>query len=176
MISIYVITNTVNNKRYVGQTIQSIEERFASHKRRGYHRCPKLHNALNKYGRENFRVSHVSDAYTQKEADVLEVHFIAKFDTINNGYNLATGGSHGKLHETTKKKLSVALRGNTNGTGVCHSPEGLARMVAAKVGKKRPDMIGNQFSKGLKDSQEVRMRKSEAQKARWAKIKGRVAA
>ena len=53
---IYRITNTINNKCYIGQT-KDYEQRFAEHKRllrRNKHQNPHLQSAWNKYGEKNF--------------------------------------------------------------------------------------------------------------------------
>ena len=56
---IYCITNTVNGKQYIGQTIRTIEQRFKDHINKS--KCNKdnqyLYTAMNKYGIENFYVS-----------------------------------------------------------------------------------------------------------------------
>ena len=51
---IYKITNLVNSKIYIGQTIRSLKERFRQHiYKQG---CTYLHNAILKYGKENFKI------------------------------------------------------------------------------------------------------------------------
>ena len=56
MIGIYSITNKLNNKRYIGQSID-IETRIKRHfreLRRGVHHCHHLQRAFDKYGEDNF--------------------------------------------------------------------------------------------------------------------------
>lgn len=52
--SIYLIINKLNNKKYVGQTIQGVEKRFSQHSSKSD--CPKLYNAIKKYGKDAFKV------------------------------------------------------------------------------------------------------------------------
>lgn len=55
--SIYKITNTINNKVYIGQTIKPVEKRFQQHKNnytKPYFSQLVLYKAFNKYGIENF--------------------------------------------------------------------------------------------------------------------------
>ena len=50
---IYKITNTINNKVYIGKTLSSIEKRFAEHKEdshRPQEQIRPLYRAMNKYG------------------------------------------------------------------------------------------------------------------------------
>ncbi len=129
--SIYVIRNCFNNKVYVGQTWETISERFRKHNV-GKSCCRKLRNAFNKYGYENFHVELIALGYNQEDADSLEEFFITNFNSIENGYNIKSGGSRGrqseetkiligkansiallghKISEETKKKLSLALKG-----------------------------------------------------------------
>lgn len=56
---IYKITNTVNGKSYIGQTLQTIQQRWYAHKyaaKKKKQGCNKLINAINKYGEESFCV------------------------------------------------------------------------------------------------------------------------
>ena len=54
--SIYKITNNINEKAYIGQTWKSLNTRISQHKSPNNKGCRKLYNALNKYGRDNFKI------------------------------------------------------------------------------------------------------------------------
>jgi group I intron endonuclease len=96
---IYKITNKINNKVYIGKTINSIETRWKEHcndfqKKR----CEKrpLYEAMKKYGVENFRIEEVESC----DIEVLnerETFWIEFFGSFKNGYN-ATRGGDGKVY------------------------------------------------------------------------------
>ena len=58
---IYCITNKVNSKQYIGQTIRTIEDRYKQHLRKIKHNYDNLYLyvAMEKYGKENFWVHQV---------------------------------------------------------------------------------------------------------------------
>ena len=66
---VYKITNIVNNKVYIGQTIQSLSTRFSRHKQTKEMRCPHLANAIDKYGVNNFTIEQIDIANTKEELD-----------------------------------------------------------------------------------------------------------
>lgn len=100
---IYIHTNKINGKKYVGQTIQRPNDRW--HGGSNYSGSPKFYNAIKKYGWDNFD-HEVIPAYVE-ELDFLECEFIKKFNTINNGYNLNSGGNKNKtVSKETRKRLS----------------------------------------------------------------------
>lgn len=117
--SIYCIENKVNGKKYVGQTIKSIEHRFECHvysSRRA--NASLLSKAIRKHGVENFVVSLVCQVETQEEADAKEIELIALLQTRDRskGYNIAIGGVSNVLtglhmSEETRKKISAAHKG-----------------------------------------------------------------
>jgi len=109
---IYKITNSINNKLYIGQTWQILSARFYQHTHNKD--CPKLYNAMKKYGVSNFIMEPIFSIKTQKDADAFEDFFIKKYDTIKNGYNIKDGGSYGRHSEATKKKLSELNMGINN--------------------------------------------------------------
>lgn len=123
---VYKITNSINDKVYVGQTWQPIKLRFKRHKSTTL--CVKLLAAFNKHGRGNFQVEVLTVAHTQSVVDYWEDYFIKKYDSIQNGYNIREAGAHGKLSNETKKKLSDAL------TGVPKSKEHIANVATALKG------------------------------------------
>ena len=155
MNTIYKITNLVNGKVYVGQTWQTLQARFTQHI--SQKACVKLGRAIDKYGRENFTIEKLADAFTQLEADVLEIHFIAKLDAITSGYNLKGGGSRGRHDVEARQKISNYMKGkqhakgNTNRRGVVLPTEQRARISVALKGNtngsgKRSDEFKRQMS------------------------------
>jgi group I intron endonuclease len=107
---IYLITNLINNKKYVGITIRSLKDRWQEHLR--YSRNI-LQKAIKKYGKENFKIELVEELHNVTEKDLLlkETFYINKFDTfVNNrrGYN-AVKNSEGRLifSKVTKQKMSI---------------------------------------------------------------------
>ena len=105
---VYVHTNKINGKKYVGQTCRKPEERWK--RGFGYIKSGHFYNAIKKYGWDNFEHNIVKNNLTKEEADELEEYYINKFDTLNDnkGYNLRHGGSRGRHSEKTLKKLSEA--------------------------------------------------------------------
>lgn len=94
---IYKLTNKVNGKIYVGQTVRTAEERFKQHK---YCKTSLIGKAIHKYGAENFSIEVLAECKTREELDEMEIFFIAYFDCIvPKGYNLTKGGRY-KLVET----------------------------------------------------------------------------
>ena len=66
-----------SKKVYVGQT-NNIKRRFREHKRAGGG-CRAIHNAIGKYGWENFRVT-IEAECAQEHLNELEIAMIAKFN------------------------------------------------------------------------------------------------
>lgn len=96
MIGIYKITNLVNNKSYIGQSI-NIDKRIKEHFWKAT--CEKdisfnsiLHQAIRKYGKENFRYEVLKECSVD-EIDRLEQEYIKQYNTVSpNGYNILEGG------------------------------------------------------------------------------------
>lgn len=113
---IYLITNIVNNKKYVGQS-WDIYKRWVGHKaplRGNYHSNSHLQRAWNKYGEHNFTFEILKECSTQKELDKEEIYYISKFNSANSefGYNEELGGNGtGRRPESVKKRISVSKRG-----------------------------------------------------------------
>lgn len=110
---IYKIRNKVNNKIYIGQTINDFDVRYSGgniiNTQNTY-----LKNSIKKYGLDNFEIDTEFDvAYSKEELDTLEDMYIKIYNTTDRdyGYNRRFGGANGKLTEETKSKLSVARKG-----------------------------------------------------------------
>lgn len=91
---IYVITNNVNGKQYVGKTTTSLQRRFRQHcsdsKRESENSRP-LYRAMNKYGIEHFSIKELEQC-SSEESSVKEIYWIEKLGTYHNGYNATFGG------------------------------------------------------------------------------------
>lgn len=136
---IYKVTNNINNKIYIGQTKFSLEERKKRHWNDANtlnRKTVKFHNALLKYGLNNFIWEVIKECDNQEELDYYEKFYIALFNSTDPeiGYNLKLGGKFGgifteeakrNLGESTKKKwenpemASKMLEGLRKGTETC---------------------------------------------------------
>lgn len=105
---IYKVTNRINGKIYIGQTIQSIKDRW-------YRHCGKsgiseaemrmhLKRAILKYGKENFDVE-ILEECLQEDLNEREKYYIRYFNSYNDGYNSTEGGQLGfKTYSTDEEK------------------------------------------------------------------------
>lgn len=107
---IYKITNKINGKIYIGQTIRTLKERWKNHKEQAKSgkRCRAIHHAIRKYGIENFTVEQIDLAVSQEELNEKERYWIEFYDSTNRdkGYNLTDGGNYFKMVESVKIKIS----------------------------------------------------------------------
>ena len=82
-IGIYMITNTIDNKRYIGKSID-LKRRLRKHKyylANETHHNIHLQRAYNKYGLEYFKFD-ILEYCTEKELDYLEMFYIEKYDSF----------------------------------------------------------------------------------------------
>lgn len=110
---IYLISNKINNKIYIGQTI-NFNKRMREYKNNFSKEQPKIHRAIDKYGWDNFDKLILDIAYSKEELDILECFYIEKFQSIAFGYNLMSGGSTSKHSEISIQKMRDAHKGEKN--------------------------------------------------------------
>ncbi len=93
---IYKITNKINGKCYIGQTIHDIEKRWNKHRKciGTENGCPGLRRAFEKYGLKNFKFEIVIICF-DTDLSKFEKEYIKKYDSYKNGYNLTHGGEQG---------------------------------------------------------------------------------
>ncbi|OHY30919.1 hypothetical protein BI362_00845 [Streptococcus parauberis] len=85
---VYCVNNIINDKKYIGITTRTIDERFNEH-------CKAnsiIGKAISKYGKNNFRIYQLDSADSKQSLFELEKYFINKYDTYKNGYNATIGG------------------------------------------------------------------------------------
>lgn len=94
---IYIITNIINGKQYVGKTIRRVQTRYWEHTHRDINKKDLLHQALCKYGIENFTIEILEkNIFTLEELNLKECIWIKQKNTLApNGYNLTEGGDGG---------------------------------------------------------------------------------
>lgn len=144
---VYMATNRVNGKRYVGVTRQTLATRVSQHKYcslrgQGF----RLHAAIRKYGFDAFEFSILKRCFSIDEMFEEEIRFVSE---LKPEYNVTTGGDGVRgiyISEATRKLLSIAASGKP-GTflGKRHRPESIEKMRQASLGaaghwlgKKRP--------------------------------------
>jgi group I intron endonuclease len=124
---LYQITNLINNKIYVGKHVTKNQDD-------GYMGSGKLiQQAIEKYGRENFRKDILLECLTLDELNAAEQQivtpeFVAREDT----YNLALGGGGGWYHVNIDNRPDNKFRGKT------HTDETKAKLSAKLAGRKYP--------------------------------------
>ena len=135
---IYLTTNTINGKIYVGQhSTDNLEDGYI-----GSGTLLKL--ALQKYGKNNFSKEILAYADTQNKLDYLEKFYIRKYKSreLENGYNLTDGGAGfcGLVFtDEHRRKIAEKLKGNTHTLGYICSDETKQKISKANKGKKRTE-------------------------------------
>lgn len=99
---VYLITNTINNKKYIGITTRNISDRFKEHcKANSY-----IGRAIRKYGENNFSIEVLDIAHSKEELFDLEVKYISNYNSYRDGYNQTIGGDGASLVEDLELKLT----------------------------------------------------------------------
>jgi group I intron endonuclease len=161
---IYTITNKLNNKIYIGQTIQkNPRSRWRNHVYEAKHnketQCV-VDKAIAKYGTENFEFLVIEAHSTSEELNQAEIYWIEHLRNAlgkENVYNLLDGGQNGKHSEETRKKMSE------------NSPK-------YWLGKNLPDDMKEKIAHGNKGkviSEEAKQKSSATQKGRPSPHKGK---
>ena len=150
---IYKSTNTINNKCYIGQTIQRFNKRKRGHKYNSGKQAFAM--AIRKHGWDNFTWEVLCECSSKEELDEMEFHYIKQYDSYRKGgYNMTMGGEGGmsgfnhteetkekcriastgvKVSKETRRKLSILHKGRK------HTDESKKRMGLSQKGRKHTD-------------------------------------
>lgn len=114
--SIYCFTNLINNKKYIGSTIQDPKERYRKHLYNATHEDSPiynypLYNSIRKRGIENYKFEIIFEKdCTEKEIREIEHDYIIKYNTLfPNGYN-QTDNTQNSITPEITLKVKEALR------------------------------------------------------------------
>ena len=118
---IYLITNPINGKVYVGKTVH-YKRRMKEHKNSGKNPKYCFPYAIRKYGWENFTKEILIDEVPEEDLNNLEINYIAFYDSCNRekGYNRTKGGEGLSGYKYTKEQCIAHGKRRTKN----HSVEG----------------------------------------------------
>ena len=149
---VYLTTNLINNKKYIGKRAKSeFDDSYLGSGK-------LLKRALSKYGKINFKCEVLKWCSSLTELNESEKYFIKKFNAQerNDFYNISSGGDWGditrgmsnKEYEEWKRKISPIGRKHSNETkkkisrahmGKKYSPETLEKFKMANAGENNPN-------------------------------------
>lgn len=92
---VYLLTFPTH-KHYIGVSKNPLS-RFADHRDPKQANCTGVARAVRKYGRDSFSMTLLASYDTYEEAFAKERSMIARFNSIEEGYNLSAGGGEGTL-------------------------------------------------------------------------------
>lgn len=151
--TIYLITNLINGKQYVGQTIRDVNIRYKEHLEEALYTNRNLHlyNSIRKYGISNFKLDIIeTNIFDEKTLNEKEIYYIQLYNTYENGYNNTKGGGgvKGYHHNNeTKNKISKAVKENMY---KINTPERTAKIIKAQKGRKFTDLHKKHISESCK--------------------------
>jgi group I intron endonuclease len=141
---VYLITNQINNKKYVGITTKTLKLRWWQHCYVSEKKTARaIGKAIKHFGKENFRIELMDELQNISQKDLLfkETFYIDKYDTFidgGNGYNLVKENEANLIwSDISKKKMSDNRRGEKNQFfGKRHSEETKKIMSQSHKGSK----------------------------------------
>jgi len=170
---IYEATNLINHKRYIGQTIQTLEERKGTHEYDAVNRQRDFvfYRAIRKYGFNNFQWRIIGYCKTKKQLDKAEIACIEFYQSNNPiyGYNSTIGGTGGairsgmKCSDSMKRKIGEANRGRI--VGEAEREMKRQQMLGTKLSEETKRRM-SEARKGQKRSEESKQKMREAQRLR----------
>lgn len=156
---IYLVTNTVNDKKYVGQTRRNIRARWKQHCQYSNHtnKNSAIDRAIGKYGEDKFTIVQLEffEADTLNELHGLlneyEIYYIDLYKTltIENGYNISAGGSKknykekpvdlydidGRFIKTFRSAVEASQYLDTTPTNIIKSCKGESTTVSKHIAR-----------------------------------------
>lgn len=154
---IYKITNKVNGKSYIGQTRYTLEFRWRQH----LHKKDNVyfHNAIKKYGAENFSLEVLEECDVDK-LNSREIFYIAKYNTFEEGYNLTIGGDGNRrliLDDKYDEIKALYLAGfSSNKIATLYSVDKativkILRQLGVKIKSRKIDINNQEFLELVQD-------------------------
>jgi group I intron endonuclease len=159
---IYIIENEINDKLYVGRTL-NVHKRKRAHFSK-YSKNLAIKSAIEKYGAQRFDFVLLESCDSEEELNAREIYWIEKLSTLSpSGYNLKQGGQSGSPTEIVRKRMSVAHQ------GIPLSPEHRMAISQAAEGREVSAETRSKISKahlGMQHAVESKIKMSKAKTGR----------
>ena len=161
---IYLITDTTNNMKYVGQHHYNKEGELDPN----YHGSGIIISRIYKERPETLKEEYIKTCYSDSEMNNDEKYFIKLYKTLYpNGYNLSEGGDGVLPSEETRRKMSKSHKGKIPpNKGIPMSEEQKKKLSESLKGR-------NVWNKGIPMSEEQKKKLSESHKGQIPPNKGK---
>ncbi len=117
---IYKITNDINDKIYIGQTITTLQDRWHGHMSSAINEKRNksaLYNAMNKFGRDKFHIEEIAKYEKDTKQNLIDIlnleeqKYIVEYKSLTkqNGYNLEKGGKNKNVPGRKVNKYDIEL-------------------------------------------------------------------
>lgn len=187
---IYEIQCSHSGKSYVGQTTRGLKSRWAKHvefARRG----GKTHlaAAIRAYGPDAFTIQVLEECPDRQQLNDRESFWINQKDSLNQGYNLTTGGDAREWSLESRQRFSAnhPLRGKTGSEhpafGYHHTPEAVERIRESSQGRQHSEETKRVLSEknmgeanphyGVSPSPETKLKRAATQERHGHPMKGK---
>jgi group I intron endonuclease len=150
---IYKFTHIESGRCYIGQTIQQPNRRRLEHISNSRY-TPKtyhFHNAIKKYSIDAFTFEVIATATSLEELNLLEEHYVEKFNSIENGFNIRNPGGNKKHNlESIERMRKVRLEAHAKKKelNIPYAVRNLNQQT--NKGKPHPNKGGTSKNKGKK--------------------------
>lgn len=165
---VYKITNTINQKIYIGITTRSLSQRWAEHCKEARSNSQKaIHRAIRKYHVENFQKEIIDNSsQSLEELFLKEKGYIEQYNSFNNpqGYNCTSGGDFFQM--TSEERLKRAQRM----LGCKHTEE--TKLKISQTKKLYPTIITDEYRQKISQSSKGRIFTPESIEKRAKKLRG----
>ena len=161
---IYLVTDTTNGMKYVGQHHYHIEGQLDPN----YHGSGIIISRIYKERPETLKEEYIKTCYSDSEMNNDEKYFIKLYKTLYpNGYNLSEGGDGVLPSEETRRKMSKSHKGKIPpNKGIPMSEEQKKKLSESLKGR-------NVWNKGIPMSEEQKKKLSESHKGQIPPNKGK---
>jgi len=148
---IYIHTNIISGKSYIGLTTQGIKRRWNAHTAHAAMGTQTyFYNAICKYGKDTWVSAILEDHIKQSELNNREVYWIAKYGTYGKGYNSTPGGDSSATTHCRKpwsdERRKVQMRAIADRGYVPMPDEQKQKLREANLGKTASDETKTKMS------------------------------